>query len=102
MRAGFLSCHSLATVLLMGVLLTTTWPAFARPETGRTGNAQASPSLAAASQGTDPKAWFAKGQAALQGGDLDAAKAAFPQAPPVDPRAGTTAATLCSLPLPRQ
>ncbi len=84
----------MATVLLMGVLLTTTWPAFARPETGRTGNEQSSASLAAASQGTDPKAWFAKGQAALQAGDLDAAEAAFRQVLTVDPRAGTAYANL--------
>ena len=36
----------------------------------------------------DPRAWFAKGQAALENGDLDAAEGAFRQVIAADARAG--------------
>jgi tetratricopeptide (TPR) repeat protein len=42
----------------------------------------------------DPQAWFAKGQSALQDGDLDAAEAAFKKVLAVDPRAGSAYANL--------
>jgi len=42
----------------------------------------------------DPQIWFAKGQIALQSGDLDAAEAAFRQVLAADPRAGSAYANL--------
>src|SRR6266702_4839365 len=42
----------------------------------------------------DPRAWFAKGQAALENGDLDAAEAAFRQVIAADPRAGAAYSNL--------
>src|SRR5260370_10023353 len=42
----------------------------------------------------DPRAWFAKGQAALESGDLDAAEAAFRQVIAADPRAGAAYSNL--------
>src|SRR3989440_5878140 len=42
----------------------------------------------------DPQIWFAKGQTALQAGDLDAAEAAFRQVLAADPRAGSAYANL--------
>jgi Flp pilus assembly protein TadD len=42
----------------------------------------------------DPQAWFAKGQTALQAGDLDAAEAAFHEVLEADPGAGSAYANL--------
>src|SRR5260370_36951528 len=42
----------------------------------------------------DPRAWFAKGQAALENRDFDAAEAAFHQGIAADPRAGAPASNL--------
>jgi tetratricopeptide (TPR) repeat protein len=94
MRAGFESPHSLAAVLTMGLLLTAPWPAFARLAAERLGEQQSSASPTAANQGVDPKVWFAKGQAALQAGDLDGAEAAFRQVLVADPKAGSAYANL--------
>jgi tetratricopeptide (TPR) repeat protein len=43
---------------------------------------------------SDPQVWFAKGQAALQAGDLDSAEADFRKVTAADPRAGTAYANL--------
>src|SRR4029077_7015404 len=43
---------------------------------------------------TDLQAWFAKGQAALQAGDLDSAEASFRKVTAADPRAGAAFANL--------
>src|SRR5258708_15985482 len=43
---------------------------------------------------SDAKAWFAKGQAALQGGDLDSAEQAFRKVLAADPTAGAAYANL--------
>ena len=42
----------------------------------------------------DAQAWFAKGQTALQAGDLDTAEAAFRRVLEADPRAGSAYANL--------
>src|SRR5260370_33408078 len=42
----------------------------------------------------DPRAWVAKGQAALENGDLDAAQAAFRHVIAADPRAGAAYSNL--------
>src|SRR5438094_3033832 len=42
----------------------------------------------------DPRGWFAKGQAALENGDLDAAEGAFRQVIATDPRAGAAYSNL--------
>src|SRR5713226_7226947 len=49
---------------------------------------------AAASQRRDPQALFAKGQTALQNGDLDTAEAAFRQVIAMDPRSGAAYSNL--------
>ena len=94
MRARFVSLHTLATALVIGFPLAGAWPAFARPVAERAAEQQSSPSPAVAGQRMDPQAWFAKGQTALQNGDLDAAEAAFRWVLAVDPRAGSAYANL--------
>jgi len=94
MRARFVSYHSLATVLVMGLPLVGVWPAFARFAAERTAEQQSSPSPAVASQRMDPQSWFAKGQTALQNGDLDAAEAAFRHVLSADLRSGGAYANL--------
>src|SRR5712664_2766340 len=94
MRARFVSLHTLATALVISLPLAGAWPAFARPAAERTAEQQSSPSPAGASHRMDPQAWFAKGQAALQNGDLDVAEAAFHQVLVADPGAGSAYANL--------
>src|SRR6266702_7747915 len=48
----------------------------------------------AGSAGNEAKAWFAKGQAALQSGDLDSAESAFRKVLAADPNAGAAYANL--------
>src|SRR6266849_5681223 len=94
MRARFVSLHTLATALVIGFPLAGAWPAFARPVAERAAEQQSSPSPAVAGQRMDPQAWFAKGQTALQNGDLDAAEAAFHEVLEADPGAGSAYANL--------
>src|SRR2546426_3385338 len=94
MRARFVSRHLLATALVMGLLLAAACPAFAGLAAERAAEQQSSPSPAVANQRMDPQAWFAKGQTALQNGDLDAAEAAFRRVLVADSRAGSAYANL--------
>src|SRR5881296_1313304 len=94
MRARFVSRHFLATALVMGLLLAAACPAFAGLAAERAAEQQSSPSPAVANQRMDPQAWFAKGQTALQNGDLDAAEAAFRRVLVADPRAGSAYSNL--------
>ena len=94
MRARFVRLYTLATALVIIFPVAGAWPAFARPGAERTAEQQSSPWPAAASQRMDPQAWFAKGQAALQNGDLDVAEAAFRRVLAADPRAGSAYANL--------
>src|SRR5690348_11012273 len=47
-----------------------------------------------AAPNSNPQAWFGKGQAALQAGDLDAAEAAFRKVIAGDPRSGAAYSNL--------
>src|SRR6267154_1214574 len=75
MRPRFLNYHTQACLLAISILVVA-----ARP--------------AGANQRIDPQTWFARGQAALQSGDLDAAEAAFRQVLAADARAGSAYANL--------
>src|SRR2546427_10204691 len=92
MRARFLNWHTavydLAISLPLGAAQPTCW--------GPTADAasELQSSTAVSEQRSGPQAWFAKGQMALQNGDLDAAEAAFRQVLSVDPRAGSAYANL--------
>src|SRR5260370_23145344 len=94
MRARFVGLYTLATDLVISLPLAGARPAFARHAAERAAEQQSSPSPAVANQRADPQAWFAKGQAALQNGDLDAAEAAFRRVLAADPRAGSAYANL--------
>src|SRR6266853_4755556 len=94
MRARFVSRHKLATFVVISLLLAAVWPALATSKAKSITEQQSSPSPAAADQRTDLETWFAKGQAALQAGELDAAEAAFRQVLVADPRAGSAYANL--------
>jgi tetratricopeptide (TPR) repeat protein len=94
MRTRFVSLHTLATALVICLPLAGERPAFARPAAERAAEQQSSPLPAVANPRADPQAWFAKGQAALQNGDLDVAEAAFRRVLAVDPRAGSAYANL--------
>src|SRR3989449_4247750 len=92
MRARFLNwltaVYALAISLPLGAAQPTCW--------GPTADAasELQSSTAVSEQRSGPQAWFAKGQMALQNGDLDAAEAAFRQVLSVDPRAGSAYANL--------
>ena len=94
MHARFESHHSLAAVLVISLPLVGAWPVFARSATERAAEQQSTSSPAVANQRMDPQAWFAKGQTALQAGDLDAAEAAFRRVLVADPRAGSAYSNL--------
>src|SRR5260370_27914596 len=94
MRARFVSRHKLATFLVISLLLAAVWPALATSKAKSITEKQSSPSPAAPNHRMDPQAWFAKGQAALQAGDLDAAEAAFRRVLAANPRAGGAYANL--------
>ena len=94
MRTRFVNRHTLAAFLVISLLLAAVWPALATSKAKSITEQQSSPSPAAANQRMDPQTWFAKGQAALQAGELDAAEAAFRQVLVADPRAGSAYANL--------
>src|SRR5260370_38119208 len=94
MRARFVSLSSVAAALVISLSLTGAWPALARSEAERTAEQQSGSSPTAENQQRDPQAWFAKGQAALQAGELDAAEAAFRRGLAADPGAGGAYANL--------
>src|SRR6266403_1653864 len=94
MRARFLNSHTMACVLAIGFHLIAARLACARPAAEGAAESQSTSSLAGANQRMDPQGWFAKGQTALQTGDLDAAEAAFRQVLAADPRAGSAYANL--------
>src|SRR5258708_35315987 len=77
MRARFVSRNSLAAVLMPNLLLIAAWPVLASAEAERAAEQRSSPSPAAADRRTDAQAWFAKGQTALQAGDLEGAEEDF-------------------------
>jgi len=94
MGARFLNSHTLACVLAIGLPLVAAMPFYARPAAKEVTEPQSTSLPAGANQRMNPQAWFAKGQTALQSGDLDAAEAAFRQVLAADPRAGSAYANL--------
>src|SRR6266699_4605357 len=94
MRPRFLNCHTLAYLLAISIPLVAARPACARPPAEGVSERHSRPSPAGAKQRMDPRSWFARGQTALQSGDLDAAEAAFRQVLAADPRAGSAYANL--------
>jgi tetratricopeptide (TPR) repeat protein len=94
MRARFLSPSKLAFLLTTSVLSVAARPAYSNPTVPGAAGRQSASSPAVASPRIDPQEWFAKGQAALQAGDLSAAEAAFRQVLVADPRAGSAYANL--------
>src|SRR2546430_1727870 len=94
MRARFLNSHNLVWVLAISLPLIAARPACATPVVEGGAELQSTSSLAGANQRMEPQAWFAKGQTALQAGDLHAAEAAFRQVLAADPRAGSAYANL--------
>src|SRR6266700_3617368 len=94
MRPRLLNCHTLACVLAISIPLVAARPACARPPAEGVSERHSRPSPAGAKQRMDPRTRFARGQASLQSGDLDAAEAAFRQVLAADPRAGSAYANL--------
>ena len=86
-------------VLAIGLALVAVGSVCARPVARSGVKPQSTSSPARVEQPMDAQAWFAKGQKALQAGDLEAAEAAFRQVLSLDPRAGSAFSTSgCSLP----
>src|SRR3982074_3787265 len=94
MRARFFRLQIFAYLLTASFLLVAAGPSFTRPTAEARAEQQSATSPAVARPRIDPQAWFAKGQAALEAGDLDAAEAAFRQVLAADPRAGSAYANL--------
>src|SRR5216684_1064020 len=94
MRGRFFSFHTLIFFLTTSFLLATARPVFAKLMSEVETERQSASSTTAVSPRIDPQAWFAKGQTALQAGDLDAAEAAFRQVLVADPRAGSAYSNL--------
>jgi len=94
MCARFLNSHNLVWVLAISLPLIAARPACATPVVEGGAEPQSTSSLAGANRRMEPQAWFAKGQTALQAGDLHAAEAAFRQVLAADPRAGSAYANL--------
>src|SRR5216683_734056 len=94
MGARFLNSHTLACVLAIGLPLVAAMPFYARPAAKEVTEPQSTSLPAGANQRMNPQEWFAKGQTALQNGDLDAAEAAFRRVLAADPRAGSAYANL--------
>src|SRR5437867_9473757 len=81
-------------VLAIGLALVAAGSVCVRPATRNGVKPQSSSTPVGVKQPVDAQALFAKGQMALQAGDLDAAEAAFRQVLLVDPRAGSAYANL--------
>jgi tetratricopeptide (TPR) repeat protein len=94
MHTRILSRHWLTLLLASSFALVVARPAFAGPAAERAAEGQSTASPAVANPRVGPQAWFAKGQTALQAGELDAAEAAFRQVLAADPRAGAAYANL--------
>jgi Flp pilus assembly protein TadD len=94
MRARFFSIQSLANLLTACLFLVATGSTLAAPDPKTREERQSAASPAAANVPVDPRVWFAKGQAALQAGDLDAAESAFRKVLVADPQAGSAYANL--------
>lgn len=95
MRTRFLGFPGWALALVGAFVSAAGVPLSAAPAAEAWAREQSSSSASAVgSPRIDPQAEFAKGQAALQNGDLDVAEAAFRQVLKVDPRAGSAYSNL--------
>src|SRR5438552_1418347 len=94
MRADYRRGDKQKYVLAIGLALVAAGSVCARPATRNGVKPQSSSTPVGVKRPVDAQAWFAKGQRALQAGDLDAAEAAFRQVLSVDPRAGSAYANL--------
>jgi len=94
MRIRLLSVCALGCLLTTGVTLFAAKPCFAGPAGARAAEEQSGSATAGVNRKIDPQAWFAKGQTALQSGDLDAAEEAFRKVLVADSRAGSAYANL--------
>ncbi|PYT61268.1 MAG: hypothetical protein DMG35_09665 [Acidobacteria bacterium] len=112
MKAGMFTPHTSTRMLALAVLSCFVWQtgaqhtaplqgsvAGASATGGRAGRRDGAFQQSALTQGgtalrSNPEAWFAKGQAALQTGDLDAAEAAFRKVVALDPRSGAAYSNL--------
>jgi tetratricopeptide (TPR) repeat protein len=94
MRARFLSPSTLVYLLTASFLLILIGSTSARPTAEGDAEGQSANSPAVSNSRIDPQAWFEKGQAALQAGDLDVAEAAFRKVLVADPQAGSAYANL--------
>jgi tetratricopeptide (TPR) repeat protein len=94
MRTRFLRLPTLVYLLSAGFLLTAIRSTPARPLAEADVERQSTNTPTVSNSRIDPQAWFAKGQAALQSGDLDTAEAAFRKVLVADPRAGSAYANL--------
>src|SRR5437667_9009356 len=94
MRADYRRGEKQKYVLAIGLALVAAGPICARPATRNGVKPQSSSTPVGVKQPVDAQALFAKGQRALQAGDLDAAEAAFRQGLSLDARAGSAYANL--------
>src|SRR5438046_3235180 len=81
-------------VLAIGLALVAAGPICARPATRNGVKPQSGSAPVGVKRPVDAQALFAKGQTALQAGNLDAAEAAFREVLSVDPRAASAYANL--------
>src|SRR5437879_1485014 len=79
MRARFLNSHNLVWVLAISLPLIAARPACATPVAEGGAELQSTSSLAGANQRTEPQAWFAKGQTALQAGAVRVLEPLWPE-----------------------
>jgi len=94
MRAQFLTLSTLVYLLTASFLLVAASCPFVGPISEAGPERQSANSPVASNSRIDPQAWFAKGQAALQSGDLDTAETAFRKVLMADPQAGSAYANL--------
>src|SRR5437879_6889438 len=94
MRADYRRGDKQKYVLAIGLALVAAASVCARPATRNGVKPQSSSAPVGVKRPVDAQALFAKGQMALQAGDLDAAEAAFRQVLSVDARAGSAYANL--------
>ena len=94
MRARFFYLSTLGCLLAASLFLASAVPTFGWPSSEAPKEKQSASTPNTASPRIDPRTWFAKGQAALQAGDLDSAEVAFRKVLVVDPQAGSAYANL--------
>src|SRR5439155_23684225 len=94
MRADYRRGDKQKYVLAIGPALVAAGSVCARPAARHGVRPHSSSTPVGVKRPVDAQALFAKGQQALQAGNLDAAEAAFRQVLSVDPRAGSAYANL--------